>query len=149
MKSAIKVASTICLQPLNPLVSAGVYICVTVSDVNEVQGHIICSELQKICSASFLSVHLIFNFFCHFSLQPEEDDEEIQTAFLGWLHTQSHEPLACLTARSGTILLHGTDGDSFLHFRYKPKKCIYKSCTDRFAYGYVNLKKGVIINILN
>ncbi|XP_070777978.1 peroxisomal ATPase PEX1 [Enoplosus armatus] len=40
---------------------------------------------------------------------PEEDDEEIQTAFLGWLHTQSHEPLACLTARSGNILLHGTD----------------------------------------
>ncbi|XP_058475676.1 peroxisome biogenesis factor 1 [Solea solea] len=41
--------------------------------------------------------------------QLEEDDEEIQTAFLGWLHTQSHEPLACLTARSGTILLHRTD----------------------------------------
>ncbi|XP_055369013.1 peroxisome biogenesis factor 1 isoform X2 [Betta splendens] len=40
---------------------------------------------------------------------PEENDEEIQTAFLGWLHTQSHEPLACLTARSGTILLHGAD----------------------------------------
>lgn len=40
---------------------------------------------------------------------PEEDDEEIQMAFLGWLHTQSHEPLACLTARSGTILLHATD----------------------------------------
>ncbi|KAF3833810.1 hypothetical protein F7725_025014, partial [Dissostichus mawsoni] len=40
---------------------------------------------------------------------PEEDDEEIKTAFLGWLHTQSHEPLACLTARFGTILLHGTD----------------------------------------
>ncbi|XP_078124108.1 peroxisomal ATPase PEX1 isoform X2 [Sander vitreus] len=40
---------------------------------------------------------------------PQEDDEAIQTAFLGWLHTQSHEPLACLTARSGTILLHGTD----------------------------------------
>ncbi|XP_029298959.1 peroxisomal ATPase PEX1 isoform X2 [Cottoperca gobio] len=40
---------------------------------------------------------------------PEEDDEEIRTAFLGWLHTQSHEPLACLTARSGTVLLHGTD----------------------------------------
>uniref|UniRef100_A0A3Q0SWE0 Peroxisomal ATPase PEX1 n=1 Tax=Amphilophus citrinellus TaxID=61819 RepID=A0A3Q0SWE0_AMPCI len=59
VKSAIKVASTIRLQPLNPL--------------------------------------------------PEEDDEEIQTALLGWLHTQSHEPLACLTARSGTILLHGTD----------------------------------------
>uniref|UniRef100_G3NQT8 Peroxisomal ATPase PEX1 n=1 Tax=Gasterosteus aculeatus aculeatus TaxID=481459 RepID=G3NQT8_GASAC len=43
----------------------------------------------------------------------EEDDDEIKTAFLGWLHTQSHEPLACLTARSGTILLHGTDGDLF------------------------------------
>ncbi|KAM3857900.1 peroxisomal ATPase PEX1 [Diretmus argenteus] len=42
-------------------------------------------------------------------LPEEEDDEEIQTAFLGWLHTQSHEPLACLTARSSVILLHGTD----------------------------------------
>ncbi|KAG7244990.1 hypothetical protein INR49_023556 [Caranx melampygus] len=40
---------------------------------------------------------------------PQEGDEEIQTAFLGWLHTQSHEPLACLTPRSGTVLLHGTD----------------------------------------
>lgn len=30
--------------------------------------------------------------------------------FLEWLHTRSHEPLACLTARSATILLHGTDG---------------------------------------
>ncbi|XP_041665948.1 peroxisome biogenesis factor 1 [Cheilinus undulatus] len=40
---------------------------------------------------------------------PEEDDEEIQTAFLSWLHTQSHEPLACLTARSGNVLLHGND----------------------------------------
>ncbi|KAK2830302.1 hypothetical protein Q5P01_018233 [Channa striata] len=59
VKSAIKVATTISLQPLKPL--------------------------------------------------PEEDDEAIQTAFLGWLHTQSHEPLACLTARSGTILLHGAD----------------------------------------
>ncbi|XP_071776236.2 peroxisomal ATPase PEX1 [Centroberyx gerrardi] len=39
----------------------------------------------------------------------EEDDDEIQTAFLGWLHTQSHEPLACLTAHSSIILLHGTD----------------------------------------
>ncbi|XP_020487237.2 peroxisome biogenesis factor 1 [Labrus bergylta] len=59
VKSTIKVASSIRLQPLNPL--------------------------------------------------PEQEDEEIQTAFLGWLHTQSHEPLACLTARSGNILLHGTD----------------------------------------
>uniref|UniRef100_A0A3Q1J178 Peroxisomal ATPase PEX1 n=1 Tax=Anabas testudineus TaxID=64144 RepID=A0A3Q1J178_ANATE len=57
VKSTVKIASTIRLQPLKPLVSS----------------------------------------------------EEIQTAFLGWLHTQSHEPLACLTERSGTILLHGAD----------------------------------------
>lgn len=46
-------------------------------------------------------------------LQPlipmSEDDEELQTVFLGWLHTQSHEPLACLTARTGTVLLHGPE----------------------------------------
>ncbi|KAM8840988.1 peroxisomal ATPase PEX1 isoform 1-T1 [Spinachia spinachia] len=42
-------------------------------------------------------------------LLEDEDDDKIKTAFLGWLHTQSHEPLACLTARSGTILLHGSD----------------------------------------
>ncbi|XP_013886826.1 peroxisome biogenesis factor 1 [Austrofundulus limnaeus] len=40
---------------------------------------------------------------------PEENDEAIQTAFLSWLHTQSHEPLACLTARSGSVLLHASD----------------------------------------
>uniref|UniRef100_A0A3P9MJV8 Peroxisomal ATPase PEX1 n=1 Tax=Oryzias latipes TaxID=8090 RepID=A0A3P9MJV8_ORYLA len=40
---------------------------------------------------------------------PEEDDEEIQSVFLGWLHTKSHEPLGRLTPRSGTILLHGND----------------------------------------
>ncbi|KAM4597609.1 peroxisomal ATPase PEX1-like [Polymixia lowei] len=40
---------------------------------------------------------------------PEESGEEIQTAFLGWLNTQSHEPLACLTARSSIILLHEAD----------------------------------------
>ncbi|XP_015227895.1 PREDICTED: peroxisome biogenesis factor 1 isoform X1 [Cyprinodon variegatus] len=39
----------------------------------------------------------------------EENDDEIQTTFLGWLHTKSHEPLACLTPRSGTVLLHGND----------------------------------------
>ncbi|XP_059898668.1 peroxisome biogenesis factor 1 isoform X1 [Gadus macrocephalus] len=38
---------------------------------------------------------------------PEESDDAIQTAFLDWLHSQSHEPLACLTARSSIILLHG------------------------------------------
>uniref|UniRef100_A0A668AH40 Peroxisomal ATPase PEX1 n=1 Tax=Myripristis murdjan TaxID=586833 RepID=A0A668AH40_9TELE len=55
VRSPVKVASTIRLQPLKPLVS------------------------------------------------------EIRMAFLGWLHTQSHEPLACLTARSSFILLHGAD----------------------------------------
>ncbi|XP_072303649.1 peroxisomal ATPase PEX1 [Eucyclogobius newberryi] len=46
-------------------------------------------------------------------LQPiipmSEDDNEIRTVFLEWLHTQSHEPLSCLTARSSTILLHGSE----------------------------------------
>ncbi|XP_068188503.1 peroxisomal ATPase PEX1 isoform X2 [Antennarius striatus] len=40
---------------------------------------------------------------------PEEGDEEIRTAFLDWLHIQIHEPLACLTPRSGNVLLHGDD----------------------------------------
>ncbi|KAG7261439.1 hypothetical protein CRUP_015576 [Coryphaenoides rupestris] len=30
-----------------------------------------------------------------------------RTAFLDWLHSQSHEPLACLTARQSVILFHG------------------------------------------
>ncbi|XP_061903195.1 peroxisome biogenesis factor 1 isoform X1 [Entelurus aequoreus] len=42
-------------------------------------------------------------------LKQEDEVDEIQTAFLGWLHTQSHQPLACLTPRSGSVLLHGTD----------------------------------------
>uniref|UniRef100_A0A668AL33 Peroxisomal ATPase PEX1 n=1 Tax=Myripristis murdjan TaxID=586833 RepID=A0A668AL33_9TELE len=69
VRSPVKVASTIRLQPLKPLVN--------------------------------------------------DDDEEIRMAFLGWLHTQSHEPLACLTARSSFILLHGADGDPVIHFLYK------------------------------
>lgn len=39
----------------------------------------------------------------------EDNDEDVQTCFLDWLHGQSHEPLACLTPRSGDILLHGPD----------------------------------------
>ncbi|XP_054620277.1 peroxisome biogenesis factor 1 isoform X2 [Dunckerocampus dactyliophorus] len=42
-------------------------------------------------------------------LAEEEEEEEIQAAFLSWLHTQCHQPLACLTPRSGSILLHATD----------------------------------------
>uniref|UniRef100_A0A671UCX0 Peroxisomal ATPase PEX1 n=1 Tax=Sparus aurata TaxID=8175 RepID=A0A671UCX0_SPAAU len=51
-------------------------------------------------------------------LKPLVSEEEIQTAFLGWLHTQSHEPLACLTPRTGNILLHGTDGDLLISYMY-------------------------------
>ncbi|XP_068603433.1 peroxisomal ATPase PEX1 [Brachionichthys hirsutus] len=40
---------------------------------------------------------------------PEQDDEEIRTAFLDWLHIRIHDPLACLTPRSGSVLLHGDD----------------------------------------
>ncbi|XP_007547653.1 peroxisomal ATPase PEX1 isoform X1 [Poecilia formosa] len=42
-------------------------------------------------------------------LPEDDDDEAIQTTFLDWLHSKSHEPLACLTPRSGTVLLHGND----------------------------------------
>ncbi|XP_011607188.2 peroxisomal ATPase PEX1 [Takifugu rubripes] len=59
VKSAVKVASFVRLQPINPL--------------------------------------------------PLQSEEEIQAAFLDWLHTQSHEPLACLTPRSGKILFHADD----------------------------------------
>nr|XP_057903947.1 peroxisomal ATPase PEX1-like isoform X1 [Doryrhamphus excisus] len=39
----------------------------------------------------------------------EEEEEEIQAAFLSWLHTQCHQPLACLTPRTGSVLLHAAD----------------------------------------
>ncbi|PWA15107.1 hypothetical protein CCH79_00008874 [Gambusia affinis] len=42
-------------------------------------------------------------------LPEDDDDEAIQTTFFNWLHSKSHEPLACLTPRSGTVLLHGND----------------------------------------
>ncbi|XP_005797465.2 peroxisome biogenesis factor 1 [Xiphophorus maculatus] len=42
-------------------------------------------------------------------LPEDDDDEAIQTTFLNWLHSKSHEPLACLTPRSGTVLLHLND----------------------------------------
>lgn len=44
-------------------------------------------------------------------LQAEsERDDEVQTAFLDWLHAQSHQPLSCLTARSNIILLPCAEG---------------------------------------
>ncbi|KAA0710479.1 Peroxisome biogenesis factor 1 [Triplophysa tibetana] len=38
--------------------------------------------------------------------------DEVQTAFLDWLHAQSHEPLSCLTARCNIILLPCPEGKS-------------------------------------
>lgn len=65
-----------------------------------------------------------------FSPQPQESEEETQTAFLDWLHTQSHEPLACLTPRSGNILLHGAEGDSFFFHKsfYKSADGTLRNC---------------------
>ncbi|KAK1805042.1 hypothetical protein P4O66_019405 [Electrophorus voltai] len=54
------------------------------------------------------------------SLQPlkplvsaeSEREEDIQSSFLGWLHARSHQPLACLTGQTSTILLQCTEGKS-------------------------------------
>ncbi|KAK3512008.1 hypothetical protein QTP70_027628 [Hemibagrus guttatus] len=52
------------------------------------------------------------------SLQPVhplaecENEEDIQSAFLSWLHALSHQPLACLTARTDLIVLQCTEGKS-------------------------------------
>ncbi|XP_066531663.1 peroxisome biogenesis factor 1 isoform X2 [Hoplias malabaricus] len=52
------------------------------------------------------------------SLQPlqplagSEREEDVQSAFLGWLHAQSHQPLVCLTGRTNIILLRCTEGKS-------------------------------------
>ncbi|XP_028820156.1 peroxisomal ATPase PEX1 isoform X2 [Denticeps clupeoides] len=47
-------------------------------------------------------------------LRPEDQaasEEEVRTAFAGWLHSLSHEPLACLAGRSGSILLAVGEGE--------------------------------------
>ncbi|XP_010889829.4 peroxisome biogenesis factor 1 [Esox lucius] len=43
-------------------------------------------------------------------LPEAETEEQIQMAFLGWLHSQSHDPLGCLTGHSNTILMPATEG---------------------------------------
>nr|XP_055076129.1 peroxisome biogenesis factor 1 isoform X1 [Misgurnus anguillicaudatus]XP_055076130.1 peroxisome biogenesis factor 1 isoform X1 [Misgurnus anguillicaudatus] len=43
-------------------------------------------------------------------LADSEKEDELQTAFLDWLHAQSHQPLSCLTPRSNIILLHCAEG---------------------------------------
>lgn len=125
VKSAIKVASLIRLQPLIPLVSL---MCEVVEILkNEVIIYVFVRffylSVAGNCQTRFIVPH---SFLCMpswtFSPQPQESEEETQTAFLDWLHTQSHEPLACLTPRSGNILLHGADGDSFFFH-----KSFYKS----------------------
>ncbi|CAB1350736.1 unnamed protein product [Coregonus sp. 'balchen'] len=48
-------------------------------------------------------------------LQPlpaAESEVEIQTAFLGWLHTQSHEPLACKVEFAMTVLTSEPESES-------------------------------------
>lgn len=42
----------------------------------------------------------------------------MRAAFRDWLHAQSHEPLACLTPRSGKILFHADEGDRSSRFPY-------------------------------
>lgn len=61
------------------------------------------------------------------SPQPLQNEEEIQAAFLDWLHTQGHEPLACLTPRSGKILFHADDGDPSSHLTLHPMAECLKS----------------------
>lgn len=92
---------------------------------------LICPQIAKSLN---LPRSLMSMWSLTFSPQPEENEEEIQTAFLDWLHAQSHEPLACLTPRSGNILLHGADGDSFLFY-----KSFYKS-TDGSMINIVHLQ---------
>ncbi|KAG9279784.1 peroxisome biogenesis factor 1 [Astyanax mexicanus] len=41
-----------------------------------------------------------------------EQEEDVQSAFLGWLHALSHQPLACLTGRTTIIPLRCTEGTS-------------------------------------
>ncbi|XP_062846764.1 peroxisome biogenesis factor 1 isoform X2 [Trichomycterus rosablanca] len=45
-------------------------------------------------------------------LAGNEKEEDVQSAFLSWLHALSHQPLACLTGRSNIILLQCTEGKS-------------------------------------
>ncbi|TSK31456.1 Peroxisome biogenesis factor 1 [Bagarius yarrelli] len=46
------------------------------------------------------------------SLAETESEEDVQSSFLNWLHALSHQPLACLTARTDLIILQCTEGKS-------------------------------------
>ncbi|XP_072532192.1 peroxisomal ATPase PEX1 isoform X2 [Salminus brasiliensis] len=45
-------------------------------------------------------------------LAESEREEDVQSAFLSWLHALSHQPLACLTGRTTIILLRCSEGKS-------------------------------------
>lgn len=115
VKSAIKVASSVRLQALKVLVRASAVHC--------------------------LIVLLTWSYVSHcFSLQAENNDEDIRTCFLDWLHSQSHEPLACLTPRSGDILLHGPDGDLLFFFLARAKahrlhQLTFPSCVAKLEFA--------------
>uniref|UniRef100_A0A673KKS5 Peroxisomal ATPase PEX1 n=1 Tax=Sinocyclocheilus rhinocerous TaxID=307959 RepID=A0A673KKS5_9TELE len=52
-----------------------------------------------------------------------EKEEDIQTAFLNWLHAQSHQPLTCLTGRTNVILLPCAEGkEEFVLTVLKPEQ---------------------------
>ncbi|XP_059365717.1 peroxisomal ATPase PEX1-like [Carassius carassius] len=59
-------------------------------------------------------------------LQPlvvNEKEEDIQTAFLNWLHALSHQPLTCLTGRTNVILLPCAEGkEEFVLTVLKPEQ---------------------------
>uniref|UniRef100_A0A8C1K0E7 Peroxisomal ATPase PEX1 n=1 Tax=Cyprinus carpio TaxID=7962 RepID=A0A8C1K0E7_CYPCA len=56
-------------------------------------------------------------------LAVNEKEEDIQTAFLNWLHALSHQPLSCLTGRTNIILLPCAEGkEEFVLTVLKPEQ---------------------------
>ncbi|KAG1947094.1 peroxisome biogenesis factor 1 [Pimephales promelas] len=56
-------------------------------------------------------------------LAESEKEEDIQSAFLNWLHAQSHQPLTCLTGRTNVILLPCAEGkEEFVLTVLKPEQ---------------------------
>ncbi|XP_043074221.1 peroxisome biogenesis factor 1 [Puntigrus tetrazona] len=52
-----------------------------------------------------------------------EKEEDVQTAFLNWVHAQSHQPLTCLTGRTNFILLPCAEGkEEFVLTVLKPEQ---------------------------
>uniref|UniRef100_A0A669ESA8 Peroxisomal ATPase PEX1 n=1 Tax=Oreochromis niloticus TaxID=8128 RepID=A0A669ESA8_ORENI len=123
VKSAIKVASTICLQPLNPLVSAGMYICVTVSDLKHPTQNFPLLVFLGTSFANSVQMHdLSRRFFLHqshsclFVFFPSGMDELCRTGFEFISHSLLGSPLSrelCATGRGlqgGALLITGAKG---------------------------------------